>query len=247
MLTFVVTHEGQRRELRQIVTSLRAKGHNIAAAHLNVNAERTNVIFGPTTIALSAVLGLRERLCDLDFEIGPTGFFQINPEQAEQIYRRVEQLAGTARPGMKAWDLYSGVGQMSLILARQGYKTVGVEENPEAVAQAKVNAERNRIPGVEFLEGRVEDCLRRVPDWAQNPDLIVANPARTGMADHLRPFLAETLAKGRDTKLIYVSCEVKTLARDLADLLARGRSLIQIQPFDMFPFTDKLEWLAVVG
>jgi 23S rRNA (uracil1939-C5)-methyltransferase len=164
------------------------------------------------------------------------------------MYRRIEQLVGNVNGDLVAWDLYSGIGQIALIMARCGYRTLGIEENPEAVTAAIRNAERNRLPqSPSFMAGRVEDLIASVPAWARSPDLILVNPARTGLAESVRPILAGMLGKGKNTKLIYVSCEVKTLARDLKDLVAAGRHIIQLQAFDMFPHTDKMEWLAVIG
>ncbi len=247
MLTFVTT-ENLKVELKRLIANLQRKGHKINSAHVNVNPEKGNAIFGPKTERLSGAEGLRERVCDLDFEIGPTSFFQINPWQAIQLYRRIEQIAGqTASPAV-AWDLYCGTGQISLILARLGYKVLGIEENAKAVEDAGENARRNKLEDrTQFLASRVEDAQRLIPAYARDPELIVVNPSRRGLAESTRKHLKELLEQHPKARFIYVSCEVETLSRDLKELTQSGFALRQIEPFDMFPQTDNMEWLAVLS
>ncbi len=249
MLTFVCTDESVKKELKSMILRLRQKEHVIVSAHINVNGERTNSIFGYETKKIVGADGLRESLCGLIFEVGPTSFFQVNPWQAEHIYRRVEQLAGQATEGEVAWDLYCGTGQISLLLGQQGYRTLGIEENSQAIGDAEANVQRNQITGAAkpyYISGRVEDLLGRFPTWSEKPALIVANPSRRGLAPSARQLIRDGLAPRSDSRFIYVSCEAETLVRDLSELLQNGRRLRQLECFDMFPFTEKLEWLAVV-
>lgn len=247
MLTFVVTHPFKL-ELRRIVQTLQRRGHKINSAHMNLHPEASNAIFGPKTERLAGADGLRERLCDLDFVVGPTSFFQINPWQAINLYRRVESVAGAAH-GASAWDLYCGTGQISLILARLGYRTLGIEENPDAISDAKVNAKRNHLDDkAQFIASRVEEAQPLIPQWAQSPALIVANPSRRGLAESTRRHLAMMLASNPQARLVYVSCDVESLARDLKHLTElTGFQLRQAEPFDMFPQTSHTEWLAVLS
>jgi len=257
MLTFVVTSP-HKAELRTIVTNLQRRGHNINSAHMNLNSESGNAIFGAETIRLAGTDRLRERLCDLDFEVGPTAFFQVNPWQAINLYRRIEAIAGATKglsskgapaPAPVAWDLYCGTGQISLLLARAGYRVLGIEENPHAVNDARANARKNHLSdNATFLAARVEDSQPLLPSWSQSPELIVANPSRRGLAEETRRHLAILLAANPTARFLYVSCDVTTLARDLralADLCAF--QVRQIEPFDMFPQTDNMEWLAVMS
>ena len=247
MLTFVVRDASQKANLQKIVSRLKREGHKVASTHMNMNSEPGNAIFGAETIRLTGNDRLRERLCDLSFEVGPTAFFQVNPWQAAMMYRRVEQLSGMASPGGVAWDLYCGIGQMSLILARQGFRVFGVEENEAAVADAALNSRRNELSGqTTFLAARVEDSETAFPAWAQKPEVIVVNPSRRGLHEGARAHLAHVLRQNPDTRFIYVSCEVETLARDLAALRHAGFRLRQVEAFDMFAHTDNLEWLAVL-
>jgi 23S rRNA (uracil1939-C5)-methyltransferase len=164
------------------------------------------------------------------------------------MYRRVEQIAGPAAPSAVAWDLYCGIGQMSLVLARLGYKVLGVEENPKSIEDAADNARRNRLDKQShFLAARVEDVKDEIPTWASSPELVVVNPSRRGLAEVTREELADLLASRPRTRLVYVSCSVDSLARDLKDLTEKtGFRVRQVEAFDMFAQTDGLEWLVVL-
>lgn len=246
MITFVVT-KPVKSELLKLVNKLRRMGHKIHAAFMNVNTSTGNAIFGDETIHVAGNTGLRESLCDLDFEISPMAFFQVNPWQASQLYRRVEMHAGRAKPSDVAWDLYSGTGQIALILGRAGFRTIGIEEVPEATADAKQNAQRNKLDSmVEFIAARVEDSETKLPAWSQNPQVIVVNPSRRGLHETARAHLAHVLRTNPTCKFIYVSCEATTMVRDLAALTAAGHRVRQVEAFDMFAQTDKLEWIAVL-
>ena len=166
-----------------------------------------------------------------------------------QLTFGIEQIAGQpSRAATVAWDLYCGTCQISLILARLGYRVLGIEENAKAVEDAAENARRNKLEEKsQFLASRVEDAQRLIPAWAKSPDLIVVNPSRRGLADSTRKHLKELLAQHPKARFIYVSCEVETLSRDLKELTQSGFALRQIEPFDMFPQTDNMEWLAVLS
>jgi 23S rRNA (uracil1939-C5)-methyltransferase len=246
MLTFVVTNP-QKFELIRLVNRLRRLGHKINSAHMNINNSSGNAIFGDETILLAGTPGLRERVCDLDIGISPLAFFQVNPWQANNLYRRVEIHAGRARPGETAWDLYTGTGQIALMLARSGFKTLGIEEIEAAVYDAALNAIRNKLSDkAQFLASRVEDSESRLPAWAKDPKVIVVNPSRRGLHETARAHITHILRSNPSAKLIYVSCEVQTLARDLKALSAAGHTVRQVEAFDMFAQTDKLEWLAIL-
>ncbi len=248
MLTFVVT-KPLKVELKRLVGQLQRRGSKINSAHMNIHTEQNNAIFGDKTEPLAGSTGLRERLCDLDFEVSPTSFFQINPWQAINLYRRVESVVGEARPGSVAWDLFSGTGQFSLILARLGFRVLGIEENQAAIADAAANAKKNKLADkTEFLASRVEDSTHLIPLWAKAPDVVIVNPSRRGLQESSRKFIGELLRKHPQTRFIYVSCEVATLTRDLKEIVElSGFSVRQLEPFDMFPQTDNMEWLAVLS
>jgi 23S rRNA (uracil1939-C5)-methyltransferase len=246
MVVFVVT-AAKKDELKQIVSLLRLDEHKINSAHMNINADMTNAIFGSESVRIAGTDKLRETICDLKFEISPSAFFQVNPWQAINLYRRVEQIAGEVDNDAYAWDLYCGGGQIAMILARLGYKVVAIEENPAAILDGETNARRNALQDrIEFIAGRVEDVQHTIPPGAAYPDLIVVNPSRRGIAKESRDRIKNVLANSPRTRLIYVSCDVETLARDLVDFVASGHKVRQVEAFDMFAQTDKLEWVAVL-
>jgi 23S rRNA (uracil1939-C5)-methyltransferase len=247
MLTWVVA-KPKKNELLKLTQLLRRRGHKINSSFMNINSQSGNAIFGEDLVHLSGGLALRENICDLDLEISPKSFFQINPWQAVQLYRRVELHTGKAGPGMTAWDLYSGTGQIGLILARLGYKTLAIDEVSQAMSDAQQNAVRNKLDkSITFMAARVEDSLTSFPEWSTKPDVIVVNPSRRGLQESARHHIAHLLQTNEHTKLIYVSCDVSTLARDLATLTIGKHKVRQIEAYDMFAQTDKLEWLAVIS
>ncbi|MBF0440333.1 MAG: 23S rRNA (uracil(1939)-C(5))-methyltransferase RlmD [Oligoflexales bacterium] len=249
MLTFVLrTEENLRLQIKNLVMELRRKGHKIVACHININAEKTNIIFGEFSKRLIGSDRLRENLFGLSFEIGPTSFFQVNTWQAENLYRRVEQIAGQNLSNDVAWDLYCGTGQIAMLLSKNGYRVLGVEQNPQSIRDAQKNIVLNRfIDPPSFCVGRVEDYLGCFPDWALEPKLIVVNPSRKGLAESVRNILRDKMAGSSNLRLIYVSCDVETLARDLKAIIESGAKVCQVEAFDMFPFTDKMEWIAVLS
>ncbi len=248
ILTFVVTDAAKKSEIRKISESLQRRGHRITSTYMNINKETTNAIFSEENIRISGTERLRERLCDLDFEIGPTSFFQINPWQAINLYRRVEHFAGPSSQGEVAWDLFCGTGQMALMLARLGYNVLGIEENKKAVVDALANAKKNKLSeNTLFIDARVEESEHLIPLTHKTPSLIVVNPSRRGLAQSTREYIAALLKRNPRCRVIYVSCEVETLARDLKDLLVPGFQLRQLEGFDMFPQTTNMEWLAVIS
>lgn len=242
----VVTTSDLKRDMLKLASNLKSRENKISSFHMNINSTSGNQIFGPQTVLIRGSEFLRERICELDFSVGPTSFFQINPWQASTLYRRVESLAGLSS-NQVAWDLYCGTGTLSLFLARAGYRVIGIEENAQAVENARSNAKRNNLEeSCSFIPGRVEENTQSIPEWGTNPDLIVVNPSRRGLAPETRKHIVKTFESNPKARLIYVSCDVSSLARDLDEITAGKPNLRQIESFDMFPQTDKLEWLAVV-
>ena len=248
-ITFVVSDLEKKLFFRDLVRDLRAHGLKLVSAFLNLNTSTGNDIFGEQFLRLAGQDQLRVSLNDFLFGAGPGTFLQVNPWQASRIYNRIAQFGGRAERGEVAWDLYCGMGPITLSLARQHFRVWGVEENPHAIADANANASRNDFNPAQlsFQAGLIENELATVPLWAENPTLVVVNPSRRGLAENVRMKLHTMLgSSSRLQHVLYLSCEMKTLARDLAFLLASGARLSQIEAFDMFPHTDKLEWLAVL-
>jgi 23S rRNA (uracil1939-C5)-methyltransferase len=179
-----------------------------------------------------------EELLGFEFKISPLAFLQVNPIQTRKLYNTVLQWAKL--PDEKVvWDLYSGIGTITLALAAKAKKVWGIEENPFAVEDAKVNAKLNQVGNVEFVAGKVEDVFQQITEC---PDIVVLDPPRAGA--HRK--VLEGLIVKKPSRIIYVSCDPGTLARDLGILQAGQYQVDQVQPVDMFPWTQHVESIIMM-
>ena len=204
----------------------------------NINREKTNVILGKETRILEGPGFIVDTIGGVEFEISAQSFYQVNPVQTEKLYGTALRYAGLSGKET-VWDLYCGIGTISLFLARQAKTVRGVEIVPRAIEDAKRNAARNGFRNTEFFVGKAEEVLpaefRRTGERA---DVIVVDPPRKGCDEEC---LKTMLAMAPD-RIVYVSCDSATLARDLKYLLADGKyELREVQPVDMFPQTVHCE------
>jgi 23S rRNA (uracil1939-C5)-methyltransferase len=202
---------------------------------LNLNPDRTNAIFGSETRCVAGRPYLHETSSGLNFQIHPTTFFQVNTEQAEALLEIV-QAALNLQGSEYLVDAYCGVGTMTLPLAKRTKQTIGIEVQSEAIEQAKQNAILNNIDNVEFQVGKVENLL---PELTIHPDIVLLDPPRKGCETSV----IETLLKLKPQRIVYISCNPATLARDLK-LLSLAYTLKQVQPADFFPQTAHVECAA---
>ena len=183
----------------------------------------------------------RERLGDLEFSISPEAFFQTNTEMAERLYGLAAEyaaLAGTER----VYDLFCGIGTLSLTLALRAGEVWAVEISEEAVADAIRNAELNEIENAHFFAGDVRDALRPLAERAPRPDVVVVDPPRAGLSTKMVRRLLET----RPRRVVYVSCNPTTLAPNAAQMVEDGYRLVKVRPVDMFPHTPHIECVALI-
>jgi len=211
---------------------------------LCVNTERTNVILGTEILPLYGPGFIREKIGDLTFRLSPLSFFQVNTKQTERLY--AEALRAAALSGSETvWDLYCGTGTISLFLAQKAAKVYGVEIVAPAVENARRNAEDNGITNAEFFVGKSEEIFPeavlsgRVPA----PDAVVLDPPRKGCEKVLLDAILSVAPK----RIVYVSCDPATLARDLKILAAGGYALESVQPVDMFPMTTHVETVCLLS
>lgn len=181
---------------------------------------------------------IEEKLCGLSFKISPASFLQVNIPQAEQVYAKVIELLELTDDQV-VLDAYCGVGTLSLILAQHAKKVIGIESVPEAVLDARENAQRNQIENATFICGRAETSI----DGLQQLDSAVLNPPRIGCEQHLLKKIIEL----RPKRIVYISCDPATLARDLQILCNQGYFLDTVQPFDMFPQTAHVECVVRIS
>ena len=206
---------------------------------LNENREKTNVILGRTFRTLYGESTLKDVLCGLEFDLSPAAFFQVNPQQTELLYQTALNFA-ELQPGDRLCDVYCGAGTISLMMAKHCKEVLGIEIVPQAIDNAKQNAQRNGISNADFRCGAAEEVLPALVDEGLRPDVIVIDPPRKGV----EPAVIDAIAKAAPRTVVYVSCNVATQARDAALLCERGYRLEKVQPVDMFCWTSGVECVA---
>ena len=178
---------------------------------------------------------------NLRFKIGPKSFFQTNSRQAYKLYSTVRNLASLGAQDV-VYDLYTGTGTIALFLAGGVKKVVGIEYVPEAIEDAKVNAGVNGIGNTEFFAGDMKDVLNATFIAEHGaPDVIITDPPRAGM----HPDVVKVILEATPKRIVYVSCNPATQARDIA-LLDQGYRVVAVQPVDMFPHTQHVEVVTVL-
>ncbi len=210
---------------------------DLVGVSLNVNPKRTNAIFGDETRHIAGQPYLSEKFAGLQFQIHPTTFFQVYTEQAEALLRKViSQL--NLQGNETLIDAYSGIGTFTLPLAKKVKQVIGLEVQPEAIAQAQFNADLNGVSNVSFQVGAVEKVL---PELQIQADIVLLDPPRKG-CDRA---VLDTLLDMQPQRIVYISCKPSTLARDLKILCEDGKyELVKAQPADFFPQTAHVECAA---
>jgi len=219
-----------------LVALIRERVPGVTSIAQNVNTARTPVVFGEETRTLWGEDFIYDEIGGIRFAISARSFFQVNPEQTERLYRKAVEYAGLAGEETVV-DAYCGIGTISLFLARHARRVYGVEIVPEAVEDARRNAALNGIRNAEFVVGRAEKVM---PEWQRSglrPDVIVVDPPRKGCD----PALINAMLNMRPARIVYVSCNPSTLARDLRLLEDGGYLTAKVQPVDMFPHTGHVE------
>lgn len=223
-----------RRE--ELVRDLRAAMPELTSIAMNVNPKNTSLVFGNKTSILWGEDSIQESLGDLDFTLSPRAFFQLNPIQTVKLYESVRGAAGlTGRESVV--DAYCGTGTIGLWLAPHAREVRGIEAIPEAVEDAKANAARNGRTNASFYHGQAEELLPRWAKAGYAPDVIVADPPRTGLDARFLDAVLRTKPK----RFVYVSCNPSTLAKDCKVLEGGGYKVEWVQPVDMFPQTSHVE------
>ena len=214
----------------------------IASIMTNTNTENTNVILGRKCSLLYGREYIEDYIGDVKYQIGPLSFYQVNPVQTKILYGLALEFAGLTG-NETVWDLYCGIGTISLFLAQEAKKVYGVEIVPEAIADAKNNARINGINNVEFYVGKAEEVL---PDKYEKEnvyaEVIVVDPPRKGCDETL----LETMVKMSPERIVYVSCDSATLARDLKYLTERGYEVKKVQGVDQFCHSGHIETVILM-
>lgn len=226
---------------KELVEELTNKFKNIKTIVKNINTKNTNVILGNENINLFGDGYITDILGEYKFKISPMSFYQVNPIQAEKLYNLGVEFANITKDDI-VFDLYCGIGTISLFMSKFAKKVYGVEIVEEAIIAAKENAKINNVDNTEFIAGDVEKVLDELVNVKQiMPDIIMVDPPRRGLDNTS----IENIKKVRPKKLVYISCNPATLVRDLAKL-EEIYEVKQITPVDMFPFTSHVEVCALL-
>ena len=207
----------------------------------NINSKPTNVILGQECITLWGESTISDYIGEFKFNISPLSFFQVNPIQTEVLYNKALEYAGLTGDET-VFDAYCGTGTITLFLSQKSKKVYGVEIIPQAIENANINAKENNVNNVEFFVGESEVVIPDLINKGIKADVVVVDPPRKGCDVKLLNAITNIDAK----KIVYVSCDPSTLARDLAILEGNGYKTVKVQPVDMFPHTAHIENVALL-
>lgn len=241
IMVVLVTGTQEFPKKHSFVNALLKAHPEITTVVQNVNNRFTSMVLGDKSTVLYGDGKITEELCGLRFRISPKAFYQINPVQTEVLYGKALEFAGFSGDETVI-DAYCGTGTIGLIASKSVKKVIGVEINPDAVKDAKENAKLNGIKNADFYTADAGEFMTALAGEGEKIDAVIMDPARAG-ADV--PFL-KSLVKLSPEKVVYVSCNPETLARDLRYLVKNGYKVKKIQPVDMFPHTEHVECVALL-
>jgi len=236
----LVTRVRELSHRNELIKRIVKRVPEITSIMQNINPEKTSLIFGEETLPLWGAEQMQETLGDVQFSLSPRAFFQLNPEQTTKLYNLVADAAALTGTEIVV-DAYCGVGTIGLWLAKNAREIHGMDITPEAIADAKQNAERTGVTNARFVVGAAEKIL---VDWMKQglrPDVVVVDPPRTG----LHPELLQALLKTTPKRIVYVSCNPSTLGKDCG-VLREKYDVQKITPVDMFPQTAHVESVTVL-
>lgn len=222
---------------KEILVKRLAQISGMKSISLNINKAKTNVILGDKVINLWGEPYITDYIGEIKYQISPLSFYQVNPAQTKVLYETALSFAGLVG-NETVWDLYCGIGTISLFLAAKAKQVYGVEIIPQAIEDAKRNAEINQIENAEFFVGAAEEILpAKYREENIHADVIVVDPPRKGCEESL----LDTIVRMAPEKVVYVSCDPATLARDLRYLCDRGYEVKKVQAVDQFPHSGHVE------
>lgn len=248
MVCFVVN--GTRIPHVEVLIEELVKIEGMTSITLSANTKRTNVIMGDSYETLWGQGYITDYIGKVKYQISPLSFYQVNPVQTEKLYSLALEYAGL-KGEETVWDLYCGIGTISLFLAQKAKQVYGVEIVPQAIEDAKNNAKINSIENAEFYAGKSEDILPRYyADYAKShggenahADVIVVDPPRKGCEESL----LRTMTEMQPERIVYVSCDSATLARDLKVLCEKGYELRRVRAVDQFPMSVHVETVCLLS
>jgi 23S rRNA (uracil1939-C5)-methyltransferase len=237
----LVTFEDRPDLMKQFAAELLAAVPSVTTVVNTINSKKAQIAFGDRERIYAGEGVINERLGNLVFTISASSFFQTNTQQAEQLYTVAKSLAALKQADI-VWDLYSGTGSIALFVSGAVQQVIGVESVESAVQDARRNAQANHIENCTFILGDLKDRLTKDREWMRShprPDVMIIDPPRSGM----HPKVVEEILEIAPERIVYVSCNPATQARDVK-VLAAKYDVVALQPVDMFPHTYHIENVA---
>lgn len=226
---------------KKFVSRLLEMHPEITTVVLNINPKDTNLVLGENEEVLFGKGFIEDRLCGLDFAISSRSFYQINPVQTEKLYSKAMEYADL-NGNSRVLDAYCGIGTIGLVASKTAGYVIGVELNREAVRDAISNAKRNRADNIRFYCADAGDFMDEMVTEGEKVDTVFMDPPRSGSS---RKFISSLLRMNPD-RIVYISCNPETLARDLRFITKGGYEVRKITPVDMFPFTNHVESVVLL-
>ncbi len=241
VMVVLITNGKSLPHQQELIDALKENVQGLKSIIQNVNERNTNIIFGRETKTLYGADKIVDYIGDLKFNISAQSFFQVNPLQTKVLYDKALEYAGL-RGEETVFDIYCGIGTISLFLAQKAKKVYGVEVVEEAIKDAKENAALNNLNNTEFYAGEAEVVVPKLYEKGIKADVVVVDPPRKGCEE----IVLDTIANMQPERIVYVSCNPATLARDLAYLEEKGYRTVEVQPVDMFPHTAHVECVVLM-
>jgi len=240
MLVLVTVNEALTYK-KELIESITENIDGITGIIQNINRKKTNVILGDKEITLWGDNQIQDYIGEFKFNISSKSFFQVNPVQTEKLYAAALKYAGLTGNEI-VFDAYCGTGTISLFLSQNAKMVYGVEIIPEAIENAKINADQNKVTNAEFIVGKSEEEIPKLIKRGIKPEVVVVDPPRKGC----EKVLLEAIASAGPRTIVYISCDPATLGRDLGILSELGYEVKEVQPVDMFPATGHVETVVKV-
>lgn len=223
------------------VKAIRKNHPEISTVIINVNNKKTSMVLGDRNIIVYGKGYIEDELCGCTFRISPSSFYQVNPEQTEHLYEKAIASAGLTGKE-KVIDAYCGTGTIGIIASKHAKEVIGVELNKDAVRDAVTNAKRNDIHNITFYNEDAGEFMVRMADKGEKADVVIMDPPRSGSDEAFLSSIVNLSPK----KVVYVSCNPETLARDLKYLTRHGYRAKEMTPFDLFPITKHCEMVCLL-
>ncbi len=240
MLIFVTNSKEEQSVLKTLGDSLIEEFPQIKSVIQNINTSKGNRVMGYENITLCGQDKIVDYIEENSFEISPLSFLQVNPSQTDVLYKQALEMADITKEDT-VFDVYCGIGTISLFLAKSAKKVIGVEVVEAAIEDAKENAIRNNINNTEFIIGKAEEVMPKLYKTGYKADVVVVDPPRKGCEIEVLQTLLDMAPK----KIVYVSCKPSTLARDLK-ILSEKYTVESVQPVDLFPHTTHVETVTLL-